>query len=143
MIVFSICILLGGFISDYVGRKKVITYTKIFMILSFGPLFYLVSNANEVYYIYIYMFLLSIAFGLYVGASSTLFAEIFDINIRATALSLSYNIPYAIVGGLTPALLSSVLFHGNYLYIILITILVLLVAFITSLYMKETYKKNI
>ena len=143
MIVFSIFILIGGFISDYIGRKKVIIYSSIFMILVFGPLFYLLANMNEVMFIYLYMFILSISFGLYVGASSSLFAEIFDTKIRATALSLAYNIPYAIVGGLTPALLSTVLFQGNYLFIILITMLIMLVAFITSIYLKETYKKNL
>ena len=142
MIVFSICIILGGYLSDLVGRKKVIIFSSAFIILFFGPLFYLIKSGNADLYIYIYMALLSVSFGFYVGASSTLFAEIFDIKIRSTALSLSYNIPYAVAGGLTPAMLSYILFNYNYFLIVLVTVMIMFIACITAIKIKETYKKN-
>lgn len=142
MIIFSICIIIGGYLSDKVGRKKVIILSSAAIILFFGPLFYLIKSEKTDLYIYAYMTFLSIFFGFYVGASSTLFAEIFDIKIRSTALSLSYNIPYAIVGGLTPALLSYVLFNLNYLIIVLITAIVMFIAFVTAVKVKETYRKH-
>ncbi len=142
MIVFSICIILGGYLSDLVGRRKVIIFSAAFIILFFGPLFYLIKSGNADLYIYIYMALLSVSFGLYVGASSTLFAEIFDIKIRSTALSLSYNIPYAVAGGLTPAMLSYILFNYNYFFIVLITVIIMFIACVTAIKIKETYKKN-
>lgn len=142
MIVFAFFILVGGFVSDYLGRKKIILISSLFIIIGFAPLFHFYSTGAEETYIYLYMFLFSIIFGLYVGTASALFSEIFDIKIRSTALSLSYNIPYAIVGGLTPALLSSVVLNESYFYVIYITIGVMAIAFVTSLFVKETSKKN-
>ena len=142
MIIFAIFIIVGGFVSDYIGRKKIILISSLIIILSFAPLFHFFSTSMDDTYIYLYMILYSIVFGFYVGTSSALFSEIFDTKIRSTALSLAYNIPYAIVGGLTPALLSSVVINGSYFYVIYITIGVIAIAFITSIFLKETFKKN-
>jgi MFS transporter, MHS family, proline/betaine transporter len=142
MIIFAFFILVGGFVSDYVGRKKIIIISSLIIIISFAPLFYFFSTGMNDTFTYLYMFLFSVVFGFYVGTSSALFSEIFDIKIRSTTLALSYNIPYAIVGGLTPALLSSVVLNGSYTNVIYITIGVMALAFITSLFVKETFKKN-
>ncbi|APJ02900.1 MFS transporter [Silvanigrella aquatica] len=142
MIIFALCILLGGFLSDYFGRKKIIMITSVLITISFAPLFYFFSQGIDDNYIYLYLILLSILFGIYVGSSSTMFSEIFDTKIRAKALSLAYNIPYAIVGGLTPAMLSSVLLHGAYYYVICITVVVMFIAFLASFFAKETYKNS-
>lgn len=106
MIIFISSIVLGGFCSDLFSKKTIIMIALCLTCVLFIPLFQFMLGYSCNFNISVFWFVLSVLFGLYVGASSVFFAEVFDTEIRSTALSITYNIPFAIVGGFTPAILA-------------------------------------
>jgi len=132
LLVFMIAVVYGGILSDQIGRRKLMLITEIIIILSCVPMMYWLFHSTKEIVLLLFIVYFSLVFGLFVGSASTYFSEIYQPEIRASALSLSYNIPYAIFGGLTPVILSTVTLHYTLNVTIYITLLIFIIAFITT-----------
>jgi MFS transporter, MHS family, proline/betaine transporter len=110
MLVFAAFMFAGGYWIDQVGRRKVLVATSIIMLLL--PSLYFANIAHlSLVLIVIGLMLTSCVFGVYVGAITTVYSEIFPAHMRVLALSLVFNIPFSIVGGLTPSYLTAAVEH--------------------------------
>lgn len=88
-----------GMLTDKIGRKQMIFWTRMGIVLFIYPAFVLINTYPEPYMLFIVVGIL--AFFL-VGngiASIVLCAEIFPSRIRATGLSISYSFTVMIFGG--------------------------------------------
>lgn len=88
-----------GLLTDKIGRKKMIFWTRMGIVLFIYPAFLLINKYPEPYMLFIVVAIL--AFFL-VGnsiASIVMCAEIFPSRIRATGLSISYSFTVMIFGG--------------------------------------------
>lgn len=101
MMVFLLAIPLFAVLSDRIGRRPVLIGGVIGMILFAYPLLSLMHHHNET------MILagecgMALLLSVYAGAMPALLTEMFPANIRVSAVSVGYNLTYAIFGGTTP-----------------------------------------
>jgi len=105
MLVFTLAIILGGALSDHFRRRPVLTLMSSALLVAV-LWFYSIWVHLAVLWLLLGLSIISIIFGIYLGAVSVVFAEVFPARIRVFLLSLVFNFPFAIVGGFTPAFLS-------------------------------------
>ena len=112
-LVMSISIILGGIAADRFGYHKIYLLSALFILLSMYPLF-LLFNQNNIRMLYLGYLGFSIVFGLLPGCYGPLLARIFPTRVRYTGIALSYNITFAIIGGLSPLMCSVLIpFSGS------------------------------
>lgn len=137
-------ILLMGFISDKIGRKKVLIGGCVGLLLFSIPLFLLVDDAQHWH-----ILLAQVGFSMFVGSQQgvmpTALVERYPAKIRATAISVSYNVGLALFGGTTPMLSTWLIkkFDGNLLAPAFYLMLSALVSLIAISQFKETYKHEL
>lgn len=90
-----------GIISDKVGRKPVLITGMIALILLVHPIFWLLQQ-REISLILLGELLFVIIFSPVIATLPTILAEMFDVHIRNSGISLGYNIGQAIFGGTAP-----------------------------------------
>jgi MHS family proline/betaine transporter-like MFS transporter len=142
MLIFMCSIILGGQLSDILTRKITIIITSVIIIFSFGALFNHTVFKPSLINVAIFLLFLSIIFGIWIAACSVFFSETFDTSVRATALSISYNIP-GIVGGFTSAFLELLVKKALFIGITYISTGIILLALISSLFIKDKTKQVI
>ncbi|EPJ5579086.1 MFS transporter [Citrobacter farmeri] len=91
--------LLAGLIVDRVGASKTFIIGSILLACSSG-LFYHLAGAHSQYLFLLYG-LVGLCVGV-VGAVPYVMVRAFPAEVRFTGISFSYNVSYAIFGGLTP-----------------------------------------
>lgn len=133
MLLFLLSIVIGGKLADLYTEKTVILLLLFILIVVFFPLFNIFLYHATFVLSFVILLVFSLLFGIFAGASSSLFSHTFHPEIRSTALSISYNIPYAIVGGLTPALLAVFVDKALISQISFLSILVAVFGFLITL----------
>ncbi len=130
--------LVGGMLSDRIGRVRTfqIGYGLIFVWMI--PLFLLIDTGN-VWLYGIGIFLLTIGLGLSYGPMSAMYAEMFPANVRYSGIGIGYALGAILGGAFAPliaqALLSSTGWSGSIaLYIMALCI----ISFIGASMVKET-----
>jgi MFS transporter, MHS family, proline/betaine transporter len=122
---------LSGYLSDIYGSKKILLLASFVLLISLYPIFYYFNAANFVRD-YSLLLLLSLLFGLIQGSLPGTFVSLFPPNVRASGLSVSFNISNAIFGGTAP-MVAMWLLHmtGNITLLITYLITALLVFMFT------------
>ncbi|WP_298252225.1 MFS transporter [uncultured Arthrobacter sp.] len=130
--------LVGGMLSDRIGRVRTfqIGYGLIFVWMI--PLFLLIDTGN-VWLYGIGIFLLTIGLGLSYGPMSAMYAEMFPANVRYSGIGIGYALGAILGGAFAPliaqALLSSTGWSGSIaLYIMALCV----ISFIGASMVKET-----
>lgn len=143
LIVMMITFPISAYISDRVGRKPVLIWGIILLILSVYPIFICLGSMNFILAI-ISQILFAGIIGIYMGPIPTVLVEIFPTSIRFTGVALSYNLAAAIFGGTAPmvAMLLTKITGDNYAISYYLIALALVSSIILKFY-KETYKKNL
>lgn len=101
ILVMTFCIPLSALISNKVGRKKVLVYTAIAMLLVVYPCFLLLAKPGFLYPL-IGQVMFAITVGFFLGPVPIILVELFPIDVRYTGMGLSYNFAAAFFGGTTP-----------------------------------------
>ena len=103
--------LVGGWLSDKIGRVKtfLIGYGIVFAWMI--PMFALIDTKNIVLY-GVALFVLTIGLGLSYGPMSAMYAEMFPANVRYSGISIGYAFG-AILGGAFAATIAEVLLQGT------------------------------
>ncbi len=140
---FSLLVLLLGtlffaWLSDRIGRRPLLLLSTLFLVLFSYPLVKLM-NHHDYHLIVIGQGLFALIFSMFVGVMPATLVELFPWQVRATAVSVGYNLPYAIFGGTAPLVATwLVATSHNPLAIAYYLIIVAIIAFIVSLGLKET-----
>jgi MFS family permease len=133
--------LLGAFISDYVGRLKVVRLGCILMLAAFFPFFWMLNTLNAIWIIVAQAMLYGIdCFPN--GSVSVQFAESFATKYRASGAGLTEQLS-SFVNGVLIALILPILLVtygvvGAWQPIVWICIGMTTIAIIASLFVKET-----
>lgn len=143
LIVMMIVFPISAYISDKIGRRPVLIWGIILLILLVYPIFICLGSMNFTLAIISQIIFASII-GIYMGPIPTVLVEIFPTSIRFTGVALSYNLAAAIFGGTAPmiAILLTRITGDNYAIAYYLIALALL-SFIILRFYKETYKKNL
>ncbi|MGH3653326.1 MFS transporter [Glutamicibacter sp.] len=135
--------LVGGWLSDKIGRRNtfVIGYALVFVWMI--PMFLMVDTGNIVLYT-IAIFVLTVGLGLSYGPQSAMYAEMFPAQIRYSGISIGYAIG-AILGGAFAATVAQILLETTGASIsIAIYIMVLTVISVAAvLWVGETRGRNL
>lgn len=99
--------LVGGWLSDVIGRRAtfVIGYGLVFVWMI--PMFMLVDTGNIVLYT-VAIFVLTVGLGLSYGPQSAMYAEMFPAHVRYSGISIGYALG-AILGGAFAATVAQIL----------------------------------
>ena len=91
----------SGYLSDKIGRRKLLMVTGLCFLIFTRPIFGLLL-APELHSIILGQVLFAIIVGFYIGPVPTLLVEIFPTRLRYTGMALAYNICAALFGGTAP-----------------------------------------
>lgn len=139
LIIMMVSFPVAALISDKIGRKPVIFYSCLALVILTYPIF-LMINAKSYYLAITAQVLFAIIVAFHMGAIPTILVKLFPTRIRFTGVALSCNLSAAIFGGTVPMI-------GTWLYQITgdrlfmsyyLTFLAVLAMFIMYFY-KETY----
>jgi MHS family proline/betaine transporter-like MFS transporter len=92
---------LGGWVSDKVGRRKLMLALTIAMLVLVYPAFVLMQLDEPVAF-GVGQLLLGIPLGMALGAQGAMLVEIFPLRSRVTSMSIAYSATLALAGGLAP-----------------------------------------
>lgn len=101
LVLMCILIPITARISDRVGRKPVMLVGAILMVVLPYPLAWLMVHPDPMFAM-LGQFGFAIAISTYVGPLPATIAELFPPNIRVTAVSVGYNLAFAVFGGTAP-----------------------------------------
>lgn len=108
-LICSIVMLIGGYLADRIGPQRFYLALTATLALFTYPLFLLFSSNNMVLVLVSYA-LFSVLFGMLPGAYCAILSTLFPTPIRYSGIALSFNLAYAILGGLSP-LICTYLIH--------------------------------
>jgi MHS family proline/betaine transporter-like MFS transporter len=103
-IIMALTTLLAGYLSDKIGRKRILIINLIAIII-ITPFLIFFINFGDIITIIISQIILAILASFYIGPEATLQAEFYPTQVRNSALSISYNTATSIFGGTTPLIM--------------------------------------
>jgi MHS family proline/betaine transporter-like MFS transporter len=113
----------SGYLTDRVGESKVLFWSAVGMAIFIYPFFLIIETSN-LPMIIIAFFIAGLLIGLFQGAVPIFSARAFPISVRASGVSLGYNIPAILFGGTAPMLVTALMkaFNGAVLPVALYVI---------------------
>ena len=93
----------AGWLSDIYGRKQVMTFGGVGMML-FSPLAMDLISKGNIVSVVLTQLLLGIFLGLYASPMCSWMVDNFPAEARLTSVSVGYNVSMAIAGGMSPSL---------------------------------------
>ncbi len=91
----------GGWLSDYVGRRRLMIALTVLMIASVAPLVDLMMHGSVMAFA-VSQALLAIPIGMAGGLQGSMIVEIFPLRTRVTSMSVAYSVTLALAGGSAP-----------------------------------------
>jgi len=104
-----IYIFVAGYLADRWGRRNTIRLGLILATILVVPFFYILTSIYNEFIVFLSVLILLTFTALSYGPYGAYFPELFEPKIRYTAVSLSYQIPIAYLGGFTPTIMTWIL----------------------------------
>lgn len=101
MAIIMFTVVLAGWLSDLVGRRKFFISTAIITAILIWPICYMLAEGGYSQII-IAQILFAILVACWIGPEPALQVEMYPTNVRNTGVAFSYNVGCAIFGGTTP-----------------------------------------
>lgn len=100
-LLLNFTIIAGGLLADKIGYRNAYLACSTLLIVLTYPLFLLFTLNNITWVIISYM-LFSVLFGFIPSAYSSILTTLFPTSVRYSGVAISYNMAYALFGGLSP-----------------------------------------
>lgn len=110
MFVLAVSILIGGRLSDYYGRKKIMGIGCAGIILFAYPLFQCMQSCSVAWVLASHS-IIAFFFGLFFGVIPSVLSEMLPTKVRFSGLSIAHNLCMAIIGGGTPLVSTFLISH--------------------------------
>lgn len=111
-LMLSLTILLGGLLGDHFGYRRVYLSGALGLVVVTLPLF-LLFDQGEMQWVYLCYCVFSLIFGIIPSNYAALLADLFPTSMRFTGIATSYNLAYALIGGLSPVLCTVIIHYFN------------------------------
>ncbi|SPB18240.1 membrane protein [Caballeronia novacaledonica] len=99
LLVMVISIVLSAIVSDVVGRKPLLLFSSICVLVFSYPLFVLFANSTSVFTVFLGIVLCGGLAGIFAGTCPAAMAEMFPTRLRTTGVSIGFGLSTAIFGG--------------------------------------------
>jgi MFS family permease len=109
LIIFSFFIPIMGHLSDKIGRKKILSIASLLIIVTTYPIYHMLTHGFVIYGVII----MAIITATFIGPSIIFLAGLFTTESRFTGVGVSYNVGFAIFGGLTPIAATIILHYSH------------------------------
>jgi MHS family proline/betaine transporter-like MFS transporter len=96
----------SGRLSDRLGRRTVLIAAALWLAILVLPMLWLMQAAHALPMLMLAQSVLCVGAGAFTGTAPTAVAEMFPTRVRATGVSVSYNLAVTIFSGFAPAVLS-------------------------------------
>jgi MFS family permease len=106
--VYMITTPISGFLSDKVSEKMILMASVLLTLFFIYP-FMAIIQSNELYLIIPAFVVAGILIGFYQGAVPSFSAKCFDVKVRASGVSLAYNLPAIVFGGTAPMIVNAIM----------------------------------
>ncbi len=100
--------MLGGRISDRIGRVRTFQIGYTFLALWAVPMWFLIDTGDIVWY-FVALFVMTIGLGLSYGPQASLYAEMFPANVRYSGVSIGYALGAILGGAFAPMIAEALL----------------------------------
>lgn len=100
------CCPLAGALSDRIGPKSVMTFAALCLLLVLYPAFLWLKDEPSLIRLAATEFTFGAIVSIYGGPFSAAIANLFPVKLRATALSVDYNVCVALFGGSAPLIVA-------------------------------------
>ncbi|MDP5110531.1 MAG: MFS transporter [Rickettsiaceae bacterium] len=143
LVTLSIMFPISAYISDKIGRKPVIVWSSIALVVSIYPIFLALHTMDYTLAI-LSQIIFSAIVGIYMGPIPTLLVELFPTRVRFTGVAISYNLSAAIFGGTAP-MVGAALYKitGEQISLAYYLTALAFICLCTLYFYKETYKNNL
>lgn len=131
---------IGAWVSDRYGRKPVLKYTAIAMVICMYPIFWLVKSSGFEAGV-ISQLIFSVLVGFYMGPMPAALVELFPTRVRFTGVAVSYNLSVAAFGSTTPAVATWLVGTTGHYSVALYVIFFVIMTLFTLKYYQESYRK--
>lgn len=132
----------GAYFSDIYGRRPVLKYTTMVIMVAAYPFLWLLQNTNMEVVLFSQLVFAGLV-GFYMGPIPAVLVELFPTRVRFTGVSASYNLSVAAFGGTAPLIGTWIVNHTRHdsiaLYIVFFTVMTLF----TIKHFTESYRKDI
>jgi MFS transporter, MHS family, proline/betaine transporter len=91
----------GGWLSDQVGRRRLMLILTFWMVVTVYPALWLMLYGTPLAFV-LGQVLLAIPVGMAGGLHGAMLVEIFPLRTRVTSMSIAYNVSMALAGGMAP-----------------------------------------
>lgn len=108
----TLTILLGGLMADKWGYRNMYLLSTTLLVLLTYPLFMLLNLQNIAWVILSYM-MFSLIFGFIPGSYSAILSGLFPTSVRYSGIAMSYNMAFALFGGLSPVICTYIIHAFN------------------------------
>ncbi len=102
MLVLLVTMPFSAWLSDRIGRKKIMVGSAAVMALAVYPLFSLMVVGAAPATIALVQITYAFMLGMYVGPIAAVLVELFPTSVRFTGMAITYNLCAAIFGGTSP-----------------------------------------
>jgi MHS family proline/betaine transporter-like MFS transporter len=92
---------LGGWLSDRVGRRRLMLILTIAIMVFIYPVFQLMLSGTPQQFV-LGQILLAVPIGMALGLQGAMVVEIFPLRTRVTSMSIAYSVTLALAGGTAP-----------------------------------------
>jgi len=131
----------AGFLSDLYGRKIIIFVGLVGGFLTTYPFYMWITADPTITKLFIMQFVLTSFVGITQAPLPTAFAEQFPVQVRATALSIGYNIAVTIFGGFSPLIVTYMIKQsGSAIAPTWYVLAIMVFGFIATFAMKDSYE---
>lgn len=100
-LILNVTIIMGGLLADRFGYRNLYLAGATSLILLTYPLFVLFNLQSMAWVMFSYT-VFSIIFGFIPSSYSAILSDLFPTQVRYSGIALSYNLAYALFGGLSP-----------------------------------------
>lgn len=140
LLLMALATLVGGWLSDRVGRKPVMGTACLALVMFTYPLFVLL-HSGQAHLIFFGQGALGVLYGLFFGVIPTVLSEILPTNVRFSGLSIGHNLCLGIIGGGTPFVATHLIQYTRNLYIpAYLIILASIISLLSLLFFKDHYR---
>ncbi|MFC4892905.1 MFS transporter [Pseudofrancisella aestuarii] len=149
LLALSIATYVFGYRADKIGLRKTYAIACVLLLILALPCFYIIANIKTPLAVIFGTSILTILFGMYVSVALYFICDLFPTDVRLSGVGLSYNLAFALVGGLAPLTSHSVGMVSGQAYLgfgavaLVCALLGLLGLFLYSKHLNKLYKSKI